>query len=247
VNAAIVVPFYNHERAIAGTVAGLRPYGLPCWLVDDGSDARCRPVLEELVRAESGWLHLLSLAPNQGKGPAVMAGLRAAAEAGCSHGAQVDADGQHDPAGLTALLAQAARHPSAVVCGVPVYDSSVPRSRLYGRYLTHLWVWINTLSFDIRDSMCGFRVYPLQPALRVWDSEPVGRRMQFDTDILVRLHWRGLRVINVPVRVTYPADGVSHFDLWRDNLRISKMHTRLFFGMLLRLPRLLVRRLRGAA
>jgi glycosyltransferase involved in cell wall biosynthesis len=247
VKPAIVVPFYNHERAIAGTIAGLRSYGLPCWIVDDGSDARCRPVLEELARSESDWLRLLSLASNQGKGAAVMEGLRAAAAAGCSHGVQIDADGQHDPAGLAPLLEQAARHPQAVVCGVPVYDSSVPKSRLYGRYLTHAWVWINTLSFEIRDSMCGFRVYPLEPALRVWQREPVGRRMQFDTDILVRLHWQGLRVINVPVRVTYPADGVSHFDLWRDNLRISGMHARLFLGMLLRLPRLLGRRLRSAA
>ena len=43
---------------------------------------------------------------------------------------------------------------------------------------------------------------------------------------------------------TYPLDGVSHFRLWRDNARISAMHTRLFFGMLWRLPRLLLRRVR---
>jgi hypothetical protein len=46
--------------------------------------------------------------------------------------------------------------------------------------------------------------------------------------------------------VVYPDDGVSHFDVWRDNVRISKMHTRLFFGMLRRLPRLLAMRLRAA-
>jgi hypothetical protein len=37
----------------------------------------------------------------------------------------------------------------------------VPKGRLYGRYATHVWIWINTLSFEIRDSMCGYRVYPL--------------------------------------------------------------------------------------
>ena len=67
--------------------------------------------------------------------------------------------------------------------------------------------------------------------------------MDFDTDVLVRLSWAGVRVRNLPTRVTYPADGVSHFDLWRDNVRISLMHARLFFGMLPRLPRLLARRL----
>ena len=240
--AAIVVPFYNHERAIAGTIAGLRPHGLRCWIVDDGSDARCRPVLDELEQREGAWLSVLRLAPNRGKGHAVMSGMRAAARAGYSHGVQIDADGQHDAADLPRLLQQAERHPQAVVTGVPVYDASVPRGRLYGRYVTHLWVWINTLSLEIRDSMCGFRVYPLESALRVWDGERVGARMQFDTEILVRLFWHGTRVISVPTRVTYPSDGVSHFDLWRDNLRISAMHARLFFGMLRRLPRLLARR-----
>ena len=41
------------------------------------------------------------------------------------------------------------------------------------------------------------------------------------------------------VRERYPADGLSHFKLLEDNVRISWMHTRLFFGMLLRLPLLL--------
>jgi len=68
--------------------------------------------------------------------------------------------------------------------------------------------------------------------------------MDFDTEILVRLHWRGLRMTTLPTRVTYPADGLSHFDVWRDNLLISRMHARLFAGMLLRLPKLLGRRLR---
>jgi hypothetical protein len=66
--------------------------------------------------------------------------------------------------------------------------------------------------------------------------------MDFDTEVLVRLYWRGREVVNLPTPVTYPRDGVSHFDVWRDNLRISRMHARLFFGMLLRAPRLLLRR-----
>ena len=140
------------------------------------------------------------------------------------------------------FLDLAKRHPAAVVCGNPLYDASVPKARLIGRYATQVWVWINTLSFAIRDSMCGFRVYPLPPAVRLLDEEHIGRRMDFDSEILVRLAWRGLETINLPTPVTYPADGVSHFDVLRDNLRITRMHTRLFFGMLRRLPRLLRRK-----
>lgn len=239
----LVVPFYNHEQAIVHTVAALKPYGLPCWLVDDGSHAAAQPVLDALAAGEAGWLTLLRLSLNQGKGVAVMTGCAAAQAAGHTHAVQVDADGQHDVRDIPRLLALAAAQPRALVTGVPVYDESVPRSRLYGRYVTHFWVWVHTLSFRIRDSMCGFRVYPLAESLAVWNAGGVGRRMDFDTDILVRLHWRGAAIVELPTRVTYPLDGVSHFDLLRDNLRISWMHTRLFFGMLRRLPRLLWQRL----
>jgi hypothetical protein len=140
------------------------------------------------------------------------------------------------------FLAMAADHPQAVICGEPVYDQSVPKGRLYGRYLTHVWVWINTLSLAIRDSMCGFRVYPLAPVVALIDQVAVGRRMDFDPELLVRLHWRGVRIESLPTRVSYPLDGVSHFKMWLDNLLISRMHAKLFLGMLWRSPLLLWRK-----
>jgi hypothetical protein len=158
---------------------------------------------------------------------------------------QIDADGQHDTGDLPRFIAAARARQDAVICGIPAYDASVPKARLYGRYATHVWVWINTLSLHLRDTMCGFRVYPLPPVLRLMGEETIGRRMDFDTEVMVRLYWRQVPVEHLATRVTYPADGVSHFDVWRDNVRISRMHARLFFGMLRRAPRLLWRRLQG--
>lgn len=238
----VVIPVFDHERAIGTMVDGVRAQGVPCLLVDDGSGSACASVLDRLASAHPSEVSLLRLHPNQGKGAAVMTGLREALRRGCSHALQIDADGQHDTRDIARFLELARQHPAAVICGNPRYDASVPRARLLGRYATHVWVWINTLSFAIRDSMCGFRVYPLPPTVRLIDEEHIGRRMDFDSEILVRLAWRGLRIVNLPTPVTYPADGVSHFDVLRDNLRITRMHTRLFFGMLRRLPRLLLRK-----
>jgi glycosyltransferase involved in cell wall biosynthesis len=238
----IVIPFYNHAGAIAHVVDSLEPLGLPCFIVDDGSDASAQQALSP-VAARQSWVTVLRLPQNGGKGAAVMAGCDAALAAGFTHALQIDADGQHDVADAPRLLEESRRDPAAMVSGEAVYDSSVPRSRRYGRYLTHLWVWINTLSFDIRDSMCGFRVYPLAPSCEIWRQYRIGKRMDFDTEIMVRLHWSGVRIIAVPTRVTYPRDGVSHFKMLEDNVFISRMHTRLFFGMLRRLPMLLGRRL----
>ena len=238
----VVIPVFDHERAIGAMVEGVRVHGVPCLLVDDGSAPACAAVLDHLAAAHSHDTSLLRLSPNQGKGAAVMAGLREAFRRGHSHALQIDADGQHDTRDIARFLDLARQHPAAVICGNPRYDASVPKARQIGRYATHIWVWINTLSFGIRDSMCGFRVYPLPPTVCLIDEEHVGRRMDFDSEILVRLAWRGLATINLPTPVTYPADGVSHFDVLRDNVRITRMHTRLFFGMLRRLPRLLRRK-----
>ncbi|MNY34464.1 hypothetical protein D3C86_1688100 [compost metagenome] len=174
-----------------------------------------------------------------------MTGLREASRLGFSHALQVDADGQHDLHDVQRFIEHSRAHPYAVICGYPQYDTSVPKGRLYARYLTHVMVWINTLSLQIRDSMCGFRVYPLPPVLALIDTAKIGKRMDFDSDILVRLAWRGQPMQWLQTKVHYPLDGVSHFRMFHDNVLISSMHTRLFFGMLLRSPMILWRRWRA--
>jgi glycosyltransferase involved in cell wall biosynthesis len=240
-----IVPVYNHERAVADTLAGLRSQGLVVILVDDGSGETCAQELRRLAAADS-LVRLVRLPANQGKGGAVMAGLAAAAEAGFTHVLQIDADGQHDPADLPKFMAASAEEPAALICGQPQFDASIPRHRLYLRYLTHVMVWLNTLSFAIPDSMCGLRVYPLAVVMPVIAAEQPGRRMDFDIEILVRLHWRGATMRWITAHVRYPQDGVSHFRLVHDNWLITRMHTRLFLGMLRRSPALLARRVRSA-
>jgi len=237
-----VIPCYNHPQTIGLMVDAVRAHGLKVVVVDDGSDAACAQVLDELAAVHGPGMALLRLDHNQGKGGAMMAGLRNALSLGYTHALQIDADGQHDADDIPKFLAASALQPDAVVCGVPIYDDSVPKARLYGRYATHVWVWINTLSLDIADSMCGFRVYPLEPVVRLFNEARLGRRMDFDSELLVRLHWRGVRIVNLPTRVRYPIDGVSHFQLVRDNVLISGMHARMLAGMLLRLPLLLWRK-----
>jgi glycosyltransferase involved in cell wall biosynthesis len=243
-NPCIVVPVYNHEHAIGTVLDGLLRHDAPCILVDDGSSAECAAVLDALALANPQRVTLVRLPRNQGKGAAVLSGFRRAAEMGFSHVLQIDADGQHQTGDVPGFLARARANPDAVIAGCPIYDESVPKVRLYGRYLTHIWVWINTLSFDIKDSMCGLRVYPVAPVKALAARHAIGTRMNFDTDILVRLFWDGLRVVNLPTRVSYPVDGVSHFRMWGDNVLLTWMHIKLFFGMLPRIPKLLARKWR---
>ena len=231
-----IVPSRDHAKVIGDVVARLRAAGLPVFVIDDGSGPDAARVIAALDdNARQVWVHRLPV--NQGKGAAVMAGFARAAAAGFSHAVQVDADGQHDLDALPALLNAARAEPDAVICGQPVYDASMPCSRRIGRWITHAWVAIETWSLHTPDSMCGFRVYPLAAVGALMAQQRIGQRMEFDTDILVRLIWRGTPARGVAVRVTYPPDNTSNFDLLRDNLRITVMHTRLVIARLRRLVR----------
>ncbi|AAW85346.1 predicted acyltransferase [Aliivibrio fischeri ES114] len=236
-----LIPCYNHGKTIPAVVESLMSYGYPMIIVDDGSENETKRILEEVTQHNES-ITLITLAENQGKGGAVIAGIEKAYQQSYSHAIQIDADGQHDLEALPKLIAESQEHPTALISGQPIYDESVPKSRLYGRYATHIWVWIETLSFTIKDSMCGFRSYPIGPTINVLERAVLGRRMDFDTEIMVRMYWNETDIRFINTRVIYPEDGISHFDALWDNVKISWMHTKLFFGMLPRIPSLLKRK-----
>jgi glycosyltransferase involved in cell wall biosynthesis len=238
VKQGFLIPLYNHGSTIKQVVASLAGEGLPVIIVDDGSDAetkrRLRETLDAFPCAEA-----VRLEKNSGKGAALIAGFLYARGRGLTHVLQIDADGQHDASRARFFLEESARRPEAAICGKPEYDASVPAVRLKGRAIARFWSRVCTLSDDIKDSLCGFRVYPVEASLRVIRRTFIDRRMAFDSELLVRLHWAGTPLIFFPVAVTYPPGGISHFRMAADNVRISLAFTRLFFGMLVRLPALL--------
>lgn len=241
-NPCFVIPIYNHHQTIAGVIDAISGLEMPCIIVDDGSDPVTQETLAE-VRAAYPFVRVVRLEKNQGKGAAVMAGIREAYRLDYTHAIQIDSDGQHDPTDLPVFIETAKANPAALISGQPVYDDSIPKKRLYGRYITHFWVWVETLSLDIKDTMCGYRVYPVRKSHELINSTRPGKRMDFDIEIMVRLYWSKTPVIFIPTKVRYHETGISHFRLYRDNAIISWMHTRLVAGMLCRSPLLLWRKL----
>jgi len=210
-------------------------------VVNDGSDEPTSRLLRQL-EARHGFMILVVREANGGKGAAVKTGLRRARQEGFTHALQLDADGQHDTGEIPVFVSEAEAYPEALILGQPCFGEDVPRARLYGRQISRVMVWLQTLSLQIADPLFGFRVYPVAASLRLMDRVSLGDRMDFDPEIAVRLFWQGLDVRNVKAKVHYPEDGISHFQVIRDNLRLSWLHTRLILGMLWRAPKLLVRR-----
>lgn len=239
-----IVPIFNHGHKLKSLVFALQEYKFPIILIDDGSNNKCKIIIRSLVEKNND-LILLELPDNQGKGAAVMAGFNRAIELEFTHGVQIDADFQHDVNDVKKFVEESNSNALSLICGVPKYDETVPKGRLYSRYITHVWVWINTLSTEIQDSMCGYRIYPLTSVIKLINEVNIGKRMNFDIEIIVHLKWRNVEIINVPTQVIYHDDVPSNFRLFKDNVGISVAHAKMFFGMLIRFPMLMLRKFNG--
>lgn len=242
----VLIPSYNTGPRVLATVQEARRFWNPVWVVVDGSTDGTGQALLRLAREDAG-LRVLVEARNEGKGAAVLDGLREAEALGFSHVLTMDADGQHAAASIPGFMAESARHPDAMILGAPVFDAAAPRVRIEGRKLSNGLAKLETLGAGIADVLFGFRVYPVRPLLAVMAATTWMRRFDFDPEAAVRLSWRGVPAINLPAPVRYltaAEGGVSHFRYGRDNLLLTWMHLRLVLGAACRSPSLL--RLRRA-
>jgi len=233
-----IIPSHNHCEVVGELVRRLRAAELPVFIIDDGSGEPAHAALAAIHAPERG-VTVYRLDTNRGKGVAVMQGFDLARAAGFTHALQIDADGQHDLSKLSEFFALGEANPEALIAGAPIFDATMPYARRIGRSITHFWVGVETLTMHPVDAMCGMRLYPLGRVAALRAKHRLGRRMDFDTEILVRLIWAGIAVFSVPVRVVYPQGNISNFDLVRDNWVITVMHTRLVLSMPLRLRALL--------
>jgi hypothetical protein len=93
--------------------------------------------------------------------------------------------------------------------------------------------------------MIGFRVYPVESFVEMLKHTLyIDGRMGFDIEVLVKQYWRGVPVISEPVKVFYPADGISNYNYLTDTLRVSGSYARLCLGLIPRIPMLIYRKIK---
>jgi glycosyltransferase involved in cell wall biosynthesis len=223
----VLLPTYNSGARLAQTLREAHAESDTVWVVvdasTDGSDTDAESLGLEGVK-------FLRLPQNTGKGAAVLVALEVAKAEGFTHVLVMDADGQHPAAMIRPFFEISKNNPAAFVCGVPVFGTDAPRERVLGRFAGNFFATLETLGAGAEDSLFGFRLYPVAPALEVLENTKWARRFDFDTVLSVRLTWAGLPCINVAVPVFYPPrseGGVSHFRYLRDNLLLVAAHARL--------------------
>ena len=227
-----VIPTYNNGRTVAEVVRGVLRQGLPVLVVDDGSTDGTQDALNGLD------IKVLTHARNCGKGVALRTGLEEARRQGYRYALTIDADGQHDPADIPALVAAAA--PRTLVIGSRnIAAEGMSSGSTFANRFSNFWFTLQTAR-KLPDTQTGFRIYPLEdlPSLKLLTA-----RYEAELTLLVFSAWKGLKLVPVPVKVYYPEDRVSHFRPFADFFRISVLNTVLcVLALLYGYPRMLIGR-----
>ena len=148
----------------------------------------------------------------------------------------LDADGQHDPDDLPKFISALRDCPDAVVVGCRDFEhaANVPGSSRFGRKFSNFWCRLET-GTACGDTQSGFRAYPVRGlnALRFFC-----RRYNFEIEALVKLLWSGFHLAELPIGVFYEKQDkrITHFHKWKDNCRLSLLHTTLILRRLLPVP-----------
>ncbi|MFO8111313.1 MAG: glycosyltransferase family 2 protein [Desulfosalsimonadaceae bacterium] len=218
---AVIIPVYNHGASVENVIAEALKLNLPVFVVDDGSTDDTHERIRRFTE-----IRILRHSQNEGKGAAIMTGFIEAARI-ADWGVTLDADGQHDPLDARGLIRAAEKSGSAVIVGrrTGMDGPHVQWTSRFGRKFSNFWVRVCGGPL-VSDSQSGFRIYPL-PEVLEWGV--TARRFEFEVEVLVRAHWKGVPVLEVPVGVNYlpPRERISHFRPAADFFRNARTFTRL--------------------
>jgi glycosyltransferase involved in cell wall biosynthesis len=215
----VVVPAFNAGRTIGGVVQRIQRVcpGATILVVDDGSDD------DTATRAIAARAAVASHPHNEGKGRALATGLNAAlALDGVHHLVTLDADGQHPPEAIPALMAPLLDGSAELVVGARPRDADVmPAGRRFTNWLSSSLVTRAT-GAHVPDSQSGYRAMTRAVAETV---QPAGSRYEYETEFLLAAAARGFRIGAVAIPAVYEGEE-SHFRYFSDTMRLARVFLR---------------------
>lgn len=215
----LLIPTYNNATTLREVLKKCMALTTDIIVVNDGSTDHTADIL-----ADYPFLKTLHFKENQGKGAALKAGFRLALRLGFSYALTLDSDGQHDPVDIRAFSELLEAQPGAMVIGARnMKQENVPGKSSFGNRFSNFWFWVET-GIRLPDTQSGYRMYPLEPLrnMRFYSG-----KYEFEIEVPVRLAWKNVPVLSVPVGVYYPPpdERISHFRPFKDFARISVLNT----------------------
>ena len=221
----VVMPAFNEAASIGGVVAEVfaKLANASVLVVDDGSTDGTR------ASALAAGAMVASLPFNLGVGGAMRVGFRYALENGFQAVVQVDADGQHDPGSVPALLKELER--ADLVLGARFAGEGQYKMRGPRRWASALLATIlsRTSRTKLTDTTSGFRASgprAIHLFARHYPAEYLGDTIES----LVLASRAGLTIRQVPVAMRSRAAGVPSHNPFRSAMYLGRVAIALAFA-----------------
>ncbi len=229
----IIIATFNNDKTLSDVLERALVISKNIIIINDGSTDRTASVLQQFTG-----ITILGYEVNMGKGHALALGFKKAIELGFDYGVTIDSDGQHYPEDIPRLVEKLETNIGSLIMGSRnMAQADVPRKSSFGNKFSSFWFWAET-GIKLSDTQTGFRAYPLK---YLANKRFFTKKFEFEIEIIVRLAWANVKFKEVPVRVNYPEDRVSHFRPIKDFARISVLNTVLvILAYLFYLPRLII-------
>jgi glycosyltransferase involved in cell wall biosynthesis len=215
----VIIPTYNNAATLGQVIEDVAQYTTNIIVINDGSTDNTVEIVKQFPSVQ-----FISYTPNAGKGRALRKAFRYAIEKGYKYAISIDSDGQHFAKDLPAFINKLEEEPNAVIIGARnMGQASVPGGSSFGNKFSNFWFKVET-GINSPDTQSGYRLYPLAPMKKM---RFITRKYEFEIEVLVRLAWKGVKVISVPVTVYYAPkeERISHFRPFKDFFRISVLNT----------------------
>ncbi|NMA38250.1 MAG: glycosyltransferase [Papillibacter sp.] len=229
-NVSVILPSLNPDEKLIKVVKGLIDKGFTdIIIVNDGSDnEHLKPFVEAAAYPQ---VTVLRHEINRGKGRALKTAFEYLLKnrPDIDGAVTVDGDNQHTPEDILAVSQRMAESGDSVVLGARDFSrGNVPFKSYYGNTITRL-IFKAVCGINISDTQTGLRAIPLKYFELMTKIE--GERFEYETEMLLRLQSKRIRMLEVPIQTVYIDDNqTSHFKPFRDSVMIYRMILRYIVG-----------------
>lgn len=222
-NCCILIPTYNNQATLDGVIQSVYFYTKQIIIVNDGSTDNTKFILSRYPK-----LTQIQLEKNKGKGNALRLGLQKAEELGYDYAISIDSDGQYHPDDILLFIndLEASLNKRLLLVGARNLNvKGMPIKNSFANKFFNFWYWAVT-GFTLQDTQSGFRLYPVK---EINNIKFLGKKFEFEVEVIVKASWNSIEVRNIPIRVLYDSDErVSHYRSFMNFARISIMNALLF-------------------
>ncbi len=235
----IIIPTYNNDNTLEKVINNLLKYTEDIIVVDDGSTDSTDKILKQYQK-----IYKLKNDHNYGKGFSLKRGMLFAKKKGLNYAITIDSDGQHCTEDIPKFIQEIdvkSENNTIIIGSRNLKKMNAPFSSRFGNNFSNFWFNFQT-NIKLNDTQSGYRLYPTSI---VEDIPLFSNKFEFEIEIIVKSSWKGIKIKNIPINVSYKKNRISHFRPFTDFLRISILNVWLVVYALLYIkPRDFIRNFR---